>query len=183
MVARADRLTSEPIVGRYYFVPVVIAKWHSLIESWPVMGPPHTDIEFFNFAHEHYHIDGRFLTKRQIKVVEECAPWREPIAELQAAPLHDGFLGKLPKATLTKRRCISVHLPYAHGEKKPIQDLRKHYAGAQCEHGKGGWICPHRKASLGSVQIIDGIITCPLHGLQFDAVTGVALSSTDRGSK
>jgi hypothetical protein len=177
---RADRLTSAPIVGRFYLVPLVFARWHGIFEPWPVMGPAHTDIEFFDFGDEHYHIDGRFLTSRQFKLVDECAPWRAPAAELQAAPLHNYRGGPLPKPVLTKRKCNSAHHPYEHGDKKPIQDLRKHYAGTKCERGKGGWICPHRKASLGSVQVVDGVVTCPLHGLMFDAATGVALTATQR---
>lgn len=178
MLSRLDSLSAAPIVGRFYLVPVVTARWCGLIEPWPVMGPLHADIEFFNFGEKHYHIDGRFLTARQLKLIEEYAPWREPAAEIQAAPLHNYLGGKLPKPFLTKRRCRSDQSPYHHGDKKPVIDLRKHYAGSQCEHGKAGWICPHRKASLGSVAVIDGIVTCPLHGLQFDAATGVALTST-----
>ena len=36
-----------------------------------------------------------------------------------------------------------------------------------------GWVCPHRGAHLGSIKPSDlGVIVCPLHGLEWDAVTG-----------
>jgi nitrite reductase/ring-hydroxylating ferredoxin subunit len=179
---RADRLIAPPVVGRFYIVPVVTTKWHHCIEPWPVIGPIHTDAEFFNFEAEHYHIDGRFLTARQIKMVENCAPWRSVPAELQAAPLHAGKDEVLPKPVLAKRRCSSSHVVYQHGDKVQIKELRSHYAGQQCERGKAGWVCPHRKASLGSVEVVGGIITCPLHGLQIDAATGVVISSHEEKS-
>lgn len=167
---RADRVTVPLEVGRYYLVPVVRAKWHYIESDWPVMGPLHADVEFFNFQAEHYHVDGRFFTKEQIEIAE--SDWRPLAADVQAVPLH-AYPGDpaLPKPALAKRRCRFPQLPYEHGDKKPIQDLRKHYAGAQCPRGKSGWICPHRKVSLGSVASIDGVITCPLHGLRFDAAT------------
>lgn len=181
-VQRADRCTEPLVSGRYYLVPVVTAKWNHLLAEWPVMGSLHTDAEFFEFKKEHYHVDGRFLTKRQIEFAEsQC---RTLAAEVQAVPLH-AYPGEpsLPKPVLTKRRCWTPSLPYEHGDRTPIQNIRRHYAGTQCAIGKGGWICPHRKVSLGSVKAIDGIITCPLHGLRFDATSGVAMTSTHHRSE
>ncbi|MBX9847503.1 MAG: Rieske 2Fe-2S domain-containing protein [Xanthobacteraceae bacterium] len=50
-----------------------------------------------------------------------------------------------------------------------------HFAGTQCARGKGGFICQHRNAVLGSIEPRDGVITCPLHGLRIGAQTGVVL--------
>jgi Rieske 2Fe-2S protein len=66
-------------------------------------------------------------------------------------------------------------VPPGFRDTSPVHTLRKLFAGHQCAAGKGGWICPHRKASLGSIQPVDGIITCPLHGLRIDAATGKML--------
>lgn len=173
---RADRLTEPPVIGRYYLVPVIRAKWHYVEADWPVMGPLHADADFFDFRPEHYHVDARFFTKPQIDVAE--SGWYRLAEDVQAVPLH-AYPGdpELPKPILKRRRCRFPQIPYEHGDKGAIKNLRKHYAGAQCQTGKGGWICPHRKFPLGSVQAIDGILTCPLHGLQFDAATGIATSS------
>lgn len=178
---RADRVTEPLVEGRYYLVPVITAKWHYVMSSWPVVGPPHTDLEFFDFKPEHYHVDGRFFTAPQIKIAEDSYRSRSLAAEVQAIPLH-AYPGEPPlsKPVLKKRRCNFPFLPYEHGAEKPIKDLRTHYAGTQCERGKGGWICPHRKASLGSVTPIDGVVTCPLHGLRINAETGFVLSPADR---
>lgn len=42
---------------------------------------------------------------------------------------------------------------------------------------------PHRKFSLGSIEPINGVITCPLHGMQIDAATGRALAPNQTGGK
>lgn len=177
---RVDRTDQPLVVGRYYLVPVVTMTWHGHLSSWPVIGPPHTDVEFFNFTKEHYHIDGRFLSVPQWKIAEES--YRTAENNIQSAPLHPARGKDLPKPTIEKRRCNRPDLAYVHGHQEPIQQIRTHFAGTQCERGKGGWICPHRKASLGSVAAVDGVITCPLHGLQIDAASGLVLSSTHRGS-
>jgi hypothetical protein len=180
MIERIDRLTAPPKVGRFYLVPTVYAIWHDLRSDWPVIGPLHTDVEFFDFKHDHYHLDWRFLSARQRS---QASTWREsPAADVQAAPLH-AYIGEpeLPKPVWTKRRCNRLDAPYEHGDKKPIKDLREHFSGVQCERGKAGWICPHRKASLGSVAIVDGVITCPLHGLRIDAATGLTLPRHELG--
>lgn len=180
MIERVDRLTAPPIVGDYYLVPVVTAKWNHHLAGWPVIGPLHTDTEFFAFKQDHYHIDARFLSRRLRQVADETIWYYSAAAHIQAAPLHAySDAPPLPKPVMARRRCVSTGPSYEHGEKKPILELRAHFAGTQCERGKGGWICPHRKASLGSIAAIDGVITCPLHGLRFDAATGVALPSTD----
>lgn len=172
---RIDRLDGSPVVGRYYLVPVVTIRWNGHLDAWPVIGPAHNDVEFFQFPQEHYHIDGRFLSARQWRVADDT--WRTAVDNIQSAPLHAANGKVLPKPTLNKRRCRLSDLGYVHGDKSQIKEIRTHFAGQQCERGKGGWICPHRKASLGSIAAIDGVITCPLHGLRIDAATGVTLAA------
>ena len=65
-IERADKLTSPPIVGKYYLVTVIDARWHGNRSLWPVRGAMHEDKEIINFHHLHWHLDLRFLTKKQI---------------------------------------------------------------------------------------------------------------------
>lgn len=69
------------------------------------------------------------------------------------------------------------HIPYPHSGRPAVMAIQRHYAGAKCAKGKGGWVCPHQKASLGSIMPIDGVITCPLHGLKIDAETGIVIDN------
>ncbi len=79
---------------------------------------------------------------------------------------------------MKRRKCVRSYLEFIiewRRDTRPMAALIAKFAGQECAAGKGGWICPHRKASLGSIQPVDGIITCPLHGLRIDAASGKVL--------
>lgn len=76
-------------------------------------------------------------------------------------------------------KCLSIErIEYAEGyyvEQRPDQTL------IECEGYMIQRRCPHLKADLsrfGEVQ--DGVLTCTLHGWQFDLETGTCLTSNDR---
>ena len=58
-----------------------------------------------------------------------------------------------------------------------VTQLNESFAGQQCRKGKRGFVCPHKLFPLGSVQVVDGVITCPLHGLRIDAQSGRCLGT------
>jgi hypothetical protein len=72
-------------------------------------------------------------------------------------------------------KCTKSHVEYPFGEAEQVIKINKHWAGQQCDRSKFGWICPHRNVQLGSMAPIDGVITCPLHGMRINAETGVVL--------
>jgi Rieske [2Fe-2S] domain len=164
---RVDRLTEPLVTGRFYLVPTVRAKWNDVEKEWPVIGPYHEDADRFSFKDFHYHVDARFLKQF----------WYHEV--VAGRPLHPlPYMGgqKLPSPILRRRKCYFAWLPYTEEHRKEIVKLRADFAGQQCERGKGGWICPHRKASLGSVLPDRGVIICPLHGLAINAATGHVLT-------
>ena len=171
MIERADRQTAPLIAGRFYLVPTVRAKWMNRLGDWPVIGPLHEDREILRFPDDHFHVDARFLP------ASFQDPWR-----VSTYPLH-AYRGAppLPAPILARRKCITPHVPWTvewQRNTSPLYVLRARFAGRQCIHGKGGWICPHRHASLGSIAPEGGVITCPLHGLRIDAATGIVLATT-----
>lgn len=172
-IERVDRLTSQPVVGRMYLVRTVWGKYFNLFANWPVIGPKHEDREFFNFPIAHYHIDARFLPKGSFRAERAVA----------GNPFHEHANAPFGPIELRKRKCVrsdlELRLPY-YANPRPIGELQRALAGHQCARGHGGFICPHRKASLGSIASIDGVITCPLHGLRIDAQTGTVLSPEGR---
>lgn len=186
---RLDKMTDTPIVGRYYLVQTVRGVWHCQTRDWPVIGPEHEDMQFFRFPYRHYHVDGRFLTYAEKRTAISSRYWgddsindREQLARVCiGSPLQTNNLintSGLPKPILKRKRCgLSVlPLPYSVSGAETWQTMAKHYAGRQCAHGKRGWVCPHQNVALGSVLSVDGVITCPLHGLKIDAETGVVLT-------
>lgn len=189
MVERADRLKAPPVLGKFYLVPAVRwsfnttfgigdpAKTLEQLEAlpcakwWPVWGRKHNDIEFFNFPHEHYHIDPRFLTKRQWKEFDWGS--HPPLAALQGKPLnHRDLPDGPPRAVLKRMKCTSLDVTWQHGEAKAVIQIQKKFAGHRCRDSKIGLICPHQRFPLGSIEPVDGVITCPLHGLRINAATG-----------
>lgn len=185
-----SELREPPVVGSYYLVPVVRHRWHNRLADWPVMGPMHTDREFFGFVHKHYHIDHRFLTEATAKWVRTKAFYRSrtgdsdkdlalicsgyPLAE---TPLYGKLAAGRP--ILARRRC---HRPLTDTPllrqmpEKVRQEFRDHYgdrgstaelAAPAIKLGDGRRLCPHRKVDLSSLAPDEqGVVTCPLHGLK-----------------
>jgi hypothetical protein len=174
-VVRVDLLTAPPVVGRFYLVRTVHAKYFGVVASWPVIGPRHEDLDHFNFGYQHYHVDFRF-----VRCSDERAEARHPYV-LHGLSDGDRLADITALPVLRRRKCVRSALSFSvpwNAKVDPLHALREHYAGRQCVRDKaGGWICPHRNAPLGSIKPsgIERIITCPLHGLRIQADTGKVL--------
>ncbi len=148
-------------IGRYYRVPVVEARLGTLLSQWPVIGPRHEDAEFINFPDEHYHLDYRFLTLRQKRFLTRLDGDRSIYTHV----LH---LPPLNPLGLRLRKCRQVYPQYPGRGPRWLKDL----SAAFKRHRLGeGLICPHRGASLRGLDVQNGCITCPLHGLKWDLQT------------
>lgn len=134
-----------------------------IISFTPIIDNPHSDIE--NGQPEiHYHADYRFILTEETKengqgfiVIDE----REGF-NLSKPRVEEGIDGEK-----------EVHaLPVVSEEHKAIAQLlfiRNSKLKHKCiQKGK----CPHRGHDLTQERAINGIITCPLHGLEFDEKTG-----------
>ena len=175
MIERVDRLTTPPVVGRWYLVRTLTYQRfvRGAVRTWPIIGPKHTDQEFFNFQPEHYHVDVRFLNQKHLRLLQYhwCyGALEQALAQPCSAATPDRPLQPVEWKRMQCRR-LGVRYPYF--DKAPVQDLNAHYKGKQALKSKRGWLCPHRRVALGT-QIADksGIITCPLHGLRINAKTG-----------
>lgn len=167
--------------GEVYFVPCIVREGYTEINHdeqelfmdlnplkryskniyvTPVFNLPHSDKE--SGQHEgHYHADYRFLkhdnngefpnvrNKHSIYIFCEKVRLTEKIdglLEYFILPvINEDFKATTPNSFISKSKL-------------------KH----KCIH-KGK--CPHRGMDLSQVGAIDGVITCPLHSLQFDAKT------------
>ena len=188
-----DSMTSPPVAGRFYMVPTIRYRWNGYDGIWPVIGPKHEDAEIIGFPHQHYHVDGRFLTKRQwdqaggndiirqfgLDILTVAA-----ISALAGSPLTQRTKDRTgnephPPVVYRRRMCTRARIDYLHEDAPPVYDmaffpkLRAAYKDDCLRATDAGWVCPHRGAHLGSIKPNDaGVIVCPLHGLEWDAVTG-----------
>lgn len=161
-------------------VPVVHFTWFGREADWPVLGPMHTDADFFNFPARHYHVDIRFLNAR----TRRWAAGHLPESLMQVDPVvvvarcATGFPlnrrdRELPdgRPLLTRRRCFLSSTPFGFADDlyAPFQQLRDHYGDPAPAIAKpdGRLLCPHRKVDLSSFPPdAAGVVTCPLHGLR-----------------
>jgi hypothetical protein len=188
LVWNVEKLRSPPVVGEVYRVPCVYGQIALLSQGqvkspewWPIMRPSHQDSVYYpqirsiwkpsedgvttilveeTFYEDdpstdhHYHIDPRFAPDEfytswelihqdyhNVINVQSEVKWREMTC-LRDMPTQRLFTG-------FGRRFIDDH------KDKKIKCGR----------------CPHKGVLLNSVPVIDGVITCPNHGLKFDAVT------------
>ena len=171
---RITLLTTPPTIGRYYLVPTVLYPWDGLRMNWPVFLPKHEDKEHLNFNLHHYHVDPRFVGKRGWRRASQTPYFsrydRGPFGMFQYKPLSNHGLDH-PPIVWKRMKCQRSEIPYRWSN-EIAEKLTPHFIGRQCRSGKTGWICPHKRVPLGSFPAVDGVITCPLHGLQIDAETG-----------
>lgn len=176
MPEQIDKMSEPPVVGRWYMVRTLTYRRfysHGPL-SWPIIGPKHDDVEFFDFRHQHYHADVRFLTAKHLR---QTGPhYLHPankFASALATPCSGVGREPLPEPALTRMQCRRNWTEYPFSGSTTVAEMNGHYAGQTALLSKRGWVCPHRKVPLGNhVPDGDGIITCPLHGLRIDAVTG-----------
>jgi nitrite reductase/ring-hydroxylating ferredoxin subunit len=190
MIERITSLSAPPVVGRWYLVPTVSYPWLDEPEPrpWPVFLPKHEDREHLNFEWEHFHVDPRFLSAR---LFERCitaglflSAGRHPdlaFAHCQRVPLVRFGRGREPilhgPVVWVRMHCSRSAIPYQFGDRPTVAALKAHFTGRQSKRARSGWVCPHKHFPLGSIAAVDGVITCPLHGLQVRESDGVVLSS------
>ena len=162
-----NTMSAAPVPGRFYMVPSVKFEWLGWHREmlWPIIGPPHNDLEFFNFEDVHWHVDIRFLTAAHLLHAGG-------VNVIEGKPIPLKMLdGQRP--VLRRFRCHDNIEKYHHADSPSVQNLNSHFSGRQSIAGRHGWVCPHQNVPVGTMAPdADGIITCPLHGLRIDALTG-----------
>lgn len=81
-----------------------------------------------------------------------------------------------PAEIRTRQRRLKCkrRLPaYPHGVAPWMERLSEHYAGTCLKRN----VCPHRGYDLSREPVVDGIVTCPLHGLRWNVGTGTCVQT------
>jgi nitrite reductase/ring-hydroxylating ferredoxin subunit len=142
------------IQGQWYMVPTV--RVHDGGFDWPILDNPHTD-EGSDVAH--YNLDTRFLNHARFK---------QHIENNQQTVIAASAVEK-SLVYLDKKKCYRT-LPHRNSyyENKLYLMVK-----AGCEGKKmTNMTCPHRGQDLSSCPVIDDIVTCPAHGMQWHVKTG-----------
>jgi hypothetical protein len=153
-------------IGKMYNVKCAIMSNGESSHIIPIIGEPHNDKQF-GFSDKHYHIDGRFITKKDrnnYTVTEDG----KTNAVCPLPPTSSYY--KVVDIIIKKRKCFRLTT----GINPPLRnetDFRgkpkaeKFWAWADTMIGKSckGKKCPH----LGTMmEEQNGMLLCPLHNLQ-----------------
>ena len=142
--------------------PVNLPNFVKKIKVTPIINHPHTDRE--NGQEEvHYHADYRFIkTIKGTNIPLDShsnhtwGHWLRPSPE-DFERFDEGIVYfLLPVVNL-------LHMAIT-----DVSNIKSSKLKHKCAH-KGK--CPHRGYDLSQERAVDGVITCPLHGLKFDATT------------
>lgn len=162
----------NPQIGKFYQVPAVYTvSWYGSFTGWvPIIGPRHEDAEILNFHYQHYHVDWRFVGKK----IWSTATWyRGPSSCFALVVMVVDKLGR-PVVTkgpeLRRMRCKRDFPDFPRGAamRAWMPELERAYGRKRLKN----MVCPHRGIDLSGLPAVDGIVTCPGHGLRWDIKTG-----------
>jgi hypothetical protein len=176
---RQDSYTQPYQVGKFYMVPCVkTTKTCSYGggEFMPVIGPEHTDVEFINFPHSHWHVDWRFVTARALR----RSVGHRPEYQVYGIVLHRWAYG-LPQygsliegdVVMRRRKCIRSLPQYPFGKAPWMPKLETAFADTRLK----GMVCPHKGIPLKGCPMDGDVVTCPGHGLRWNIKTGELVAS------
>lgn len=184
---KVEDLTSPPKVGEVYLVPhatVIVQNTYSTKRQkllLPVIPNLHRDPELSNIIQDHYHYDLRFFNPedhdilRYMRFSERGNKWRNGRTNYVAHKTMERYLGtQLEDAELVYKplKCLrketGVTLPIESYQQEPygyptVVKWMKSMEGKEAKNMR----CPHKGFNLSQCPSHKGIITCPLHGLQF----------------
>lgn len=165
--------TDGMTVGKFYRVPCVhVSTWHAYKGWLPVLGPMHEDAEFIGFKFQHFHLDWRFVPTRL---------WQK-LGDLNYAGHHfawpiqdpDGWGRKVilegPALRLLKCKRDPGRFPVDRA--RWLGPLGKALACAKLVNG----LCPHRGIPASAMHREGDVLTCPGHGLRWNAITGALVA-------
>lgn len=154
-------------IGEMYMVPCIVREDMEIDKIYitPVIDHPHSDLENGQ-RHIHYHADFRFIRYNN----------DNPYDIHRTHSRH--VFCEILRPTKANGRLMDIALPAIriHNEIiTPSKMISKSKLKHDCIY-KGK--CPHRGYPMNQVDAVDGKLTCPLHGLQFDQITHKIIQST-----
>lgn len=180
---RAEALTSPAVIGERYSVRCAHATLGAVSGWWPILGELHADPDITTKIGRHLHIDWRFPGAARVERTLRAWTFDDALWRLTFLTLHKGpglpmaFRHELPRKTGIRRIVKICRRPFpvfGEDEQEELGEKFETWAATQ-RHlclDLSTMICPHKGIPLGGVPVVDGVITCPGHGLSFCATTG-----------
>lgn len=176
MVERIDEIKRPLVIGEYLSVPCILFNkdrynTDEKIGIAPIINHLHNDIENGQDL-PHYHVDYRFIADKELK--------RDFINDFhfpkEKRYYFNSFIRFFPDQWENEFKIEYWVLPVI----RTHQSLATHISLIDKSKFKHDCIykgkCPHRGFDLSQTEAIDGVITCPLHSLKFDAHTKKIIS-------
>lgn len=168
-------------IGKFYMVQSVYAeRWFEKFTGWvPVIGPKHEDAELINFPAEHWHVDWRFagehlvsaLLKLRFNILEQCDQrllYAYPVQEFEQGMGGRNGRKIVKEIGLRRMKCKREWPDFPRDRAVWQPRLMREFACTKMKNMR----CPHRGIPLDTVPAVDGVITCPGHGLRWNITTG-----------
>jgi hypothetical protein len=176
---------STYIVGKSYLVTTIFHDAPEIMDYVPVLGKLHTDDELFTASNPnakipHIHIDFRFLKPEHLSHWGKEEDYHASYGRFPVVGFLDPKKYGHPEIEMKEMKCIRNFPDY--------REAHKHSPGydeieAKCEKKTLNLkkpVCPHHGTDLSTVQAKDGVITCPLHGLNWCGQTGKLIKKSVR---
>lgn len=167
---KVDKIKRPLKLGEIFNVPCIVKRdGNDIVCFTPVINTPHSDNE--NGQPEiHYHTDYRFIKIKESKNISEGFIITDD---------RIGFKNSIGRLSKDIDGLLEYHnLPVINENHNGITQqffIRNSKLKHKCiQKGK----CPHRGHDLSQEKSVNGIITCPLHGLQFNSETGDIIKDT-----
>lgn len=162
------------IIGKLYEVAAIeVRNWYGLDGFIPIVGPEHQDVEFINFPWDHWHIDWRFASQKIVRHFDY-----RPLNHLYAYVVMRVGTNGIPIAfgepVIKRMTCKREWPEYPWQQANWLPDLTRQFRCAKIVNG----VCPHRGIPVSAMHREGDVLTCPGHGLQWNAVTGLLHTST-----
>jgi hypothetical protein len=174
----------EAVVGQHYTVPCVQVDDITVYpneflrpgEFVPVMVPPHEDARFFNFPHQHYHIDFRFVSDdlwdrlRHSPTVHSCVIAESLLARPDLHWLRLRCTRTMPEFPAAEALPPNARIGDYDGLVESLCTMEAYYLGTCLD--PESLICPHRRICLKGLPVENDVVVCPGHGLAWNVKTG-----------
>lgn len=184
-----ETLESPPIVGQTYWVPCVLGTFFNVgfhkipAQWWPVIRPAHEDSKYLpKFRTTWVDEDGEWVQKDETYYEKDDQDLHIHVDPRFA---HEDLYTPYERANGDWHNILTIQSDTERRllvclREMPVQRLFTGFGPRFVDDHKGKKLkcmrCTHKGVNLSSVPVVNGVITCPAHGLRYDAQSHECIS-------